>query len=342
MKKALVIIPTYDERDTLPIAIESVLKHDGFDILVVDDGSPDGTAGVVREIMASEKRVSLIEREGKLGLGTAYIEGFRWGLEKGYDYFIEMDADGSHDPGALPSFIAEMGNGSDLVIGSRYLSGTISVVGWDFHRLMLSKFGNYYAAWILGLRLTDLTSGFRCYSRNALDAIDLDAVHSTGYGFQIEMAYRVAAAGCQVGEVPIIFYERASGSSKMSKKIVREAVILPWRLRVGQLVHDPGNRKFGGAAYHIGTVVGLLSVIAGTMGSLRLGWWLGTEGDIIEIIHNFKMGLPAWAWLVMKIGLSAVSATLVIAALLAFAIAVFAGSGRIKRRVGSKADSSND
>jgi len=296
MKKALVIIPTYNERETLPLAIDSVLKQDGFDVLVIDDGSPDGTAGVVRKTMEKEKRLFLLERPGKLGLGTAYIAGFKWGLERGYDYFVEMDADGSHDPEALPNFIREMEKDLDLVIGSRYLNKTISVIGWDFKRLLLSKFGNYYASWILGLRLTDLTSGFRCYSRSALTALDLDKVHSNGYAFQIEMAYRVSMAGYRIGEISIIFYERAFGSSKMSKKIIREAIILPWRLRLGRILDDVRNKRTGDVKYHIRTIVGFLTVITGIVGSLRLGWWLSTEGDIVEIIHRAKMGLPDWGW----------------------------------------------
>jgi len=328
MKKALVIIPTYNEREALPVVVRSVLKYEGFDILVIDDGSPDGTADVVKKIMSSEKRVFLLQRAGKLGLGTAYIEGFKWGLAGNYDYFFEMDADGSHDADALPSFIAEMGKGCELVIGARYLNGTISVVGWDFHRLMLSKFGNYYASWVLGLRLTDLTSGFRCYSRKALESVDLDGVHSTGYGFQIEMAYRVSAAGGRIGEMSIIFYERASGSSKMSKKIIREAVVLPWRLRIGSLFGGGRMPVVPDAKYHIRTVVGVLSAAVGLAGSLRMGWWLGTEGDIIEIIHQAKMSLPGWAWMVMKVGLSAVSAALAIALFVTLAIAIFAIGGR--------------
>lgn len=328
MKKALVIIPTYNERETLPLVIASVLKHEGFHILVVDDGSPDGTAGIVRKTMERENRVFLLERAGKLGLGTAYVEGFKWGLERGYDYFIEMDADGSHDPEALPSFLREMEKGCGLVIGSRYLNKTISVIGWDFHRLMLSKFGNYYASWILGLRLTDMTSGFRCYSREALESIDFGRVHSNGYAFQIEMAYRVSAAGHRVGETSIIFYERASGSSKMSKKIIREAIILPWRLRLERLFGTGRLTAVSDIKYNFRTVIGFLSIITGIVGSLRLGWWLGTEGDIVEIIHRAKMGLPGWAWLAMKIGLSAVSAGLVVALLFAVAIAVFAVGGR--------------
>jgi dolichol-phosphate mannosyltransferase len=243
MEKVLVVMPTYSEKAGIASIIKSVLKHLGFEILIVDDASPDGTAQVVKEVMKSQSRVWLIERSGKLGLGTAYIEGFRWGLERGYDYFIEMDADGSHNPDALPWFIEEIKKGYELMIGSRYMDGKISVVGWDFRRLLLSKFGNFYASRILGLRLSDLTSGFRCYGKRALLAVDLEGIRSNGYSFQIEMAYAVSAAGCRVGEMPIIFYERTSGSSKMSKAIVREAIFLPWRLRLRGIIASANHRK---------------------------------------------------------------------------------------------------
>jgi len=235
MNKSLVIIPTFNERTSLPNIINTVLKHAGFDILVVDDSSSDGTAEVVKEVMSADSRVSLIERHGKLGLGSAYITGFKWGIERGYHYFIEMDADGSHNPNTLPWFISEIKKGYDLVIGSRYIDDKISVVGWDFKRLLLSKFGNFYASKVLRLRLTDLTSGFRCYKNEALIAIDLDQIHSNGYSFQIEMAYLVTRAGYKVYEMPIIFYERNSGSSKMTKIIVKEAIILPWKLRIKEI-----------------------------------------------------------------------------------------------------------
>lgn len=329
MTNVLVVVPTFNERENIQTIISAVLKHEGLNLLVVDDASPDGTAAVVKAIALKDNRVSLIERAGKLGLGTAYVEGFKWGLKRGYDFFIEMDADGSHDPGVLPSFIGEMARGHDLVIGSRYPSGTISVVGWDFKRLMLSKFGNYYASWVLGMRLTDLTSGFRCYSRRALEAMDLDGIHSTGYGFQIEMAYRVSAAGLRVGEISIIFYERSFGSSKMSKKIVREAIILPWKLRLGRLFGVGRGTVVPDFKYNVRTVTGFLAVITGVAGSMDLGWWLGTEGDIVEIIHRAKMGLPGWAWLVMKIGLSAVSGAIAVIFFLMLGIAVFSG-GRQK------------
>lgn len=247
MKSAVVIIPTYNERATLPLIIDSVLKHAGFNILVVDDNSPDETAGIVKKIMAVDNRVFLIERVNKRGLGTAYIEGFRWAIDRGYDYFIEMDADHSHDPDALPSFIKEMEKGHDLVIGSRYLDGNINVVGWDFRRLLLSKFGNIYASAILGLQLTDLTSGFRSYSRRALESLNLSAIRSKGYSFQIEMAYLISTAGFSVSEIPIIFYERTSGASKLSKKIVLEAVFFPWRarfLRIFDFIRRVNHRIF--------------------------------------------------------------------------------------------------
>ncbi len=165
----------------------------------------------------------IIHRPMKLGLGSAYVTGFKWGLECGYDYFFEMDSDLSHNPDSLPWFIKEMENGGcDMVIGSRYTNGSISVVGWDFKRLLMSKFGNFYASKILGLNLSDLTSGFRCYRRRVLEAINLDRIYSNGYAFQIEMAYLAVKAGLKVGEMPIIFYERGHGSSKMSKKIVEK------------------------------------------------------------------------------------------------------------------------
>jgi len=236
MKRVIVVLPTYNEKDTLPCLIDSVLKNSGFDTLVVDDNSPDGTAGVVKQMIPERKGLFLIERIEKLGLGTAYIEGFKWGLARGYDYFFEMDADGSHDPNAFPLFIKEMEKGYSLVIGSRYQNGKINVEGWNFSRLLLSKFGNLYASVLLGLRLSDLTSGFRCYSKKALESVDLDSVRSVGYAFQIEMVYLLSIKRLTIGEIPIIFYERASGSSKMSRKIIWEALVLPWKVRFKQIL----------------------------------------------------------------------------------------------------------
>ncbi len=228
--KTIVILPTYNEKDSIENILTSLLNYDFLDILVVDDNSTDGTKEIVKKFSCNN-RINLIERPLKLGLGTAYITGFKWGLERGYDLFFEMDADLSHDPSEIPNFIRMIEEGYDVVIGSRYLNGTISVVGWDFKRLLLSKFGNFYAATLLSLRqFTDLTSGYRCYSKNALLKIDIDKINSNGYAFQIEMIYYAHKRGLQIKEIPIIFYEREHGSSKMSKNIVGEAVILPFQL----------------------------------------------------------------------------------------------------------------
>jgi len=234
--KTLVILPVYNERVTLPIALKMALEAGPYDVLIIEDNSTDGTREIARELSKDNSRVNLIERPGKLGLGTAYIEGFRWGMENGYDCFIEMDSDLSHDPNDLPRFATEIENGSHLVIGSRYVGGTISVVGWDFRRLLLSKFGNLYARTILGVPLTDMTSGFRAFSRPALDSLGLDNIRSQGYAFQIEMAYYIWRCGLKVSEIRIVFTERADGSSKMSKQIVREAMRLPWRLRFSSML----------------------------------------------------------------------------------------------------------
>lgn len=231
--KSLVILPTYNEAKTLPRVLSKISAYEWLDALIVDDNSTDGTAKVVENWSGNSGRFHIIDRPMKLGLGSAYVTGFKWGLKRGYEYFFEMDSDLSHNPDALPWFIKDMeAGGYDLMIGSRYTKGTISVVGWDFRRLLMSKFGNFYASRILGLNLSDLTSGFRCYKKEVLEAIDLDRIFSNGYAFQIEMAYLAIKAGFKVGEMPITFYERRYGSSKMSKKIVREAVILPWKLRI--------------------------------------------------------------------------------------------------------------
>lgn len=243
MKKALIILPTYNERETLPILLGKIAGEEVFDVLIIDDNSADGTADVAKAWMNKDSRINLIQRPGKLGLGTAYIAGFKWGLEKDYDCFIEMDSDLSHNSLDLPRFLAEMEKGMDLVIGSRYLNGKINVVGWDFKRLLLSKFGNLYASKILGSNISDMTSGYRAYSRTAVECLDLDKVKSSGYAFQIEMAYLVSRAGLNVTEIPIIFHERLSGSSKMSKKIVREAIWLPWRLRIREFFKPKRNRS---------------------------------------------------------------------------------------------------
>jgi dolichol-phosphate mannosyltransferase len=233
--KPLVVLPTYNEKDNLPVAVIKILDQEVFDILIVDDSSTDGTTELAKHWVEQDERVHILQRPAKLGLGTAYTTGFKWGLERDYNCFIEMDADLSHDPLALPKFMEEIESGSDLVIGARYLGGTISVVGWDFKRLMLSRFGNLYASTLLRTRLCDMTSGFRAFTRKALEALDLDAIRSEGYAFQIEMAYRVLRKGMNVSEIKIVFTERVHGKSKMSKGIIREAVVLPWKLRIEEL-----------------------------------------------------------------------------------------------------------
>jgi dolichol-phosphate mannosyltransferase len=234
--KPLVILPTYNEKDSLPVVLIKILDQEEFDILIVDDSSTDGTTELAKHWVERDNRVHLLQRPAKLGLGTAYIAGFKWGLERDYDCFLEMDADLSHDPLTLPTFIEKIESGADLVIGARYLGGTISVVGWDFKRLLLSRFGNLYASILLRTRLCDMTSGFRAFSRKALEALDLDAIRSEGYSFQIEMAYRVLRKGMNVSEIKIVFTERTHGKSKMSQTIVREAMALPWKLRLEELI----------------------------------------------------------------------------------------------------------
>jgi dolichol-phosphate mannosyltransferase len=201
---------------------------------VVDDGSPDGTAGIVESIGAQEPRVHIHKRPKKLGLGTAYLAGFRWALERHYDYIFEMDADFSHDPGHLPEFLRAIET-ADLVIGSRYRDGKVTVVNWPMSRLLLSYFANAYARVVTGVPLWDLTAGFKCFRRTVLESIDLDDVRSNGYAFQIEMHFRAWRKRFRIVEVPIVFVDRTEGTSKMSKAIVREAVWMVWRLRMWAL-----------------------------------------------------------------------------------------------------------
>lgn len=228
--KILVVIPTYNEDKNIRNAVKGTLNNCKADVLVVDDNSTDKTRDMVKACNDAGN-VFLLERPSKLGLGTAYVDGFKWGLQRNYELFFEMDADNSHNPAALQHFVEKVREGYDVVVGSRYLNNTISVVGWDFRRLMLSKFGNWYASALLGLRqFTDLTSGYRCYTKRALEAIGLERVRSNGYAFQIEMLYRGYKKGLKIAEIPIIFYEREGGGSKMSGDIVREAALLPFKL----------------------------------------------------------------------------------------------------------------
>jgi dolichol-phosphate mannosyltransferase len=230
-ERALVIVPTYNERQNIARLIDSVLGQDRrLEVLVVDDGSPDGTGAIVDEIAARNGRVHALHRPSKMGLGTAYLAGFRWALERAYDFVFEMDADFSHDPNHLPQFLEAI-HGADLVLGSRYRHGKVTVVNWPIARLLLSYSANVYARAVTGMRLFDSTGGFKCFRRKVLEAIDLTAVRSNGYAFQIEMSFRAWNKGFRIVEIPIVFVDRTEGESKMSKKIVREAVWMVWRLR---------------------------------------------------------------------------------------------------------------
>ena len=230
-EKALVIVPTYNERENIIRLIDAVLAQDSrIDVLVVDDGSPDGTGALVDERTSADSRVHVIHRPKKMGLGTAYLAGFRWALERDYELVFEMDADFSHDPSHLPQFI-ESAADADLVLGSRYRDGKVTVVNWPISRLMLSYSANIYARVVTGLPLFDATGGFKCFRRKVLEAIDLTAVLSNGYAFQIEMSFRAWRKGFRIVEIPIVFVDRTEGESKMSKRIVREAIWMVWRLR---------------------------------------------------------------------------------------------------------------
>ncbi|MBR4827085.1 MAG: polyprenol monophosphomannose synthase [Bacteroidales bacterium] len=222
--KNLVIIPTYNEVENAEKIIRAVFAlPEGFEILIIDDGSPDGTADVVKGLQKEfDGRLHLLERSGKLGLGTAYLTGFKWALEHGYDYIFEMDADFSHAPGDLPRLLAACTGGADLAIGSRYCNG-VSVVNWPIGRILISYFASVYVRKVLGFKIFDSTAGFLCYSRKVLETIDLDAVRMKGYGFQIEMKYTAHKLGFKIAEVPVIFVNRKEGTSKMSGSIFGEA-----------------------------------------------------------------------------------------------------------------------
>ncbi len=234
--KVLVVIPTYNEAENIPRLIPAVLKQaTNIDILIVDDGSPDGTAAIVKEIMATNPRVQIIERAGKQGLGTAYVLGFKYAIEHGYDFVFEMDADFSHNPNEIPVFLATIKN-YDLVIGSRYVNG-VRVLNWPMNRLLLSYSANVYTQIITGLPVHDATGGFKCYRIAALKTIDLDHIRSNGYAFQIEMSFKVWKKGFRLVEIPIVFADRRLGVSKMSKNIVYEAVFMLWKLRLRSILN---------------------------------------------------------------------------------------------------------
>ncbi len=222
--KKIVIIPTYNEKENIDNIIRKVFSLEGgYDILVIDDGSPDGTAIIVKRLQKEfPERLFLIERSCKQGLGTAYITGFKWSLEHGYDYTFEMDADFSHNPEDLPSLYQACKDGADLAIGSRYCDG-ISVINWPIGRIIMSYYASVYVRTVLGMKVFDCTAGFKCYSNRVLSAIDLDAIEMKGYGFQIEMKYTTYKLGFKIAEVPIIFVNRKAGTSKMSGGIFGEA-----------------------------------------------------------------------------------------------------------------------
>jgi dolichol-phosphate mannosyltransferase len=230
-ERALVIVPTFNERENIARLMDAVLAKDPrLEVLVVDDGSPDGTGDIVEDRSQRDQRVHLLRRPKKMGLGTAYIAGFKWSLERRYDYTFEMDADFSHDPAHLPEFLKSIQT-ADLVIGSRYRDGKVTVVNWPISRLLLSYYANIYSRIVTGLQLWDATGGFKCYRRVVLESIDLNDVRSNGYAFQIEMSFRAWRKKFRMVEIPIVFVDRTEGTSKMSKSIVREAVWMVWRLR---------------------------------------------------------------------------------------------------------------
>jgi dolichol-phosphate mannosyltransferase len=232
---SLIVVPTYNELSNLPALVEAVLRAaPGAQVLVVDDASPDGTGALADALAARNERVHVLHRAAKLGLGTAYVAGFRWGLARQFQYFFEMDADFSHDPGQLLRFFAALDAGAEVVIGSRNVRGG-AVFGWGVGRLFLSKGGSAYSRAVLGVATRDLTTGYKAFTRRALERLRLELVRSNGYAFQIEMTFRALCAGMQVVEVPITFVDRRVGQSKMDQRIFLEAISVVWRLRFDAL-----------------------------------------------------------------------------------------------------------
>jgi dolichol-phosphate mannosyltransferase len=232
LNHVLVIIPTYNEKKNIEKVLNTVfgLKIDNLNVLIIDDNSPDGTAEFVRQYMKNQDSLFLIQRPAKLGLGTAYIAGFKYALERNYQYIFEMDADLSHDPKEIPNFLNAIKE-ADLVIGSRYLTG-INVINWPLLRLFISVMASKYTHFITGLPVHDCTSGFKCFNRRILEAIPLEEISSSGYSFQIEMNFKAWKRGFKIKEIPIIFYDRTEGASKMSKKIIMEAAFVVWKLKI--------------------------------------------------------------------------------------------------------------
>lgn len=228
---AVVVVPTYNERDNLPLLAKGVLAHEGFRLLVVDDGSPDGTGALADSLAdAHPGRIEVMHRTGPRGLGRSYVDGLRHALQSDADLIFQMDADLSHNPEYLPALAAAAAD-HDLVIGSRYLTG-VSVVNWPLHRIFLSAFANRYVRAVTGVSVADCTSGFRCWRREALGRLPIDSMVSNGYAFLVEMLFEASRRGCRIGEVPIIFIERRQGQSKVSGRVLVESLIVPWRLRL--------------------------------------------------------------------------------------------------------------
>jgi len=233
-ERALVVVPTYNERTNIPLLVPAILLQDPrLEVLIVDDNSPDGTGQLADDLTRADSRVHVLHRPAKAGLGKAYLAGFRWALDHGYDYVFEMDADFSHDPKFLPEFLRAIED-ADLVIGSRYKAG-VNVINWPMSRLLLSIGANQYARIVTGLPVDDSTGGFKCFRRRVLESIALDRVKSNGYSFQIEMSFLAWKKGFRLREIPIVFTDRVEGQSKMSKKIVREAIWMVWWLRLRSL-----------------------------------------------------------------------------------------------------------
>ena len=231
--KSLVIVPTYNEKENILLMLEAILQqHECLEVLVVDDGSPDGTGDMVAAEVEKNSRIHLIRRKGKMGLGSAYVTGFKWALERDYERVFEMDADFSHSPSDLTRFL-EAAEESDLVLGSRYMKQRISVVNWDLRRLILSYGANVYTRMVTGLPISDATGGFKCFRREALQALNLDKMKSDGYCFQIETTFKIWKKGLRVKEIPIVFTDRTRGTSKMSGGIISEAFFLVLKLRLG-------------------------------------------------------------------------------------------------------------
>ncbi len=231
MPQSLIVVPTYNEKENVrSIAEQFLAALPACELLFVDDNSPDGTGAIIDEMAAANPRIHVMHRAGKLGLGTAYVEGFGWGLARGYEYLFEMDADGSHDPKYLPQMLALAEDGADVVVGSRNVPGG-GVEGWGIARTVISKGGSLYARTILGIDVRDVTAGFVCWRRAALEAIDLASITSNGYSFQIEMKYRAVTKGLRLVETPIVFVDRRVGQSKMSRAIVAEALVKVWAIR---------------------------------------------------------------------------------------------------------------